>query len=277
MSAGKLTDLSKLCIHTITTRPWNIEQALENYAGAGVAGITVWRQWLEGRKPEVVGRLARESGLEVVSVARGGFFPAPTEAGRQAAVEDNRRAIDEAAGLGAPILVLVCGAAPGQSIADNLAQISEGIEALLPQAEQCGVRLGIEPLHPLYADTRSAIVKMKTANDVCEAIGSPWLGITVDVYHVWWDPDLEAEIERAAGSGRLFSFHICDWKTPLEDLLNDRGLMGEGIADVRGIRGLMEKHGFRGFNEVEIFSNRWWAANQHVFLGKIIEAYLEHS
>lgn len=277
MSARKLTNLSKLSIHTITTKPWGVEQAVKNYAGAGVKGITVWRQALEGRKPQAVGRLIRESGLTVSGVARGGFFPAPTARARKKAVEENRKALDECATLGAPVLVLVCGAVPGQSVRTNLDQIRVGLEALLPHAESCRVKLAIEPLHPLYADTRSAIVKIETANAMCDWLDSPWLGIAVDVYHLWWDPDLEREIGRAGRSGRLFSFHICDWKTPLEDLLNDRGLMGEGICDIREIRGMLEKNGFTGFHEVEIFSNRWWAADQHYFLEQIVRAYLEHS
>jgi len=277
MTPRKLTDLLKLSIHTITTKPWSVEEAVENYARAGVKGITVWRQALEGRKPETVGKLIRGCGLTVTGVARGGFFPAATARARQQAVEENRRALEECAALGAPVLVLVCGALPGQAVQKNLEQIQAGIEALLPHAESREVKLAIEPLHPMYADTRSAIVKIETANAMCGSIASPWLGIAVDVYHLWWDPDLEHEIAAAGEAGRLFCFHICDWKTPLEDLLNDRGLMGEGICDIRGIRGMMERSGFTGFHEVEIFSNRWWAADQHYFLKKIVEAYLAHS
>jgi sugar phosphate isomerase/epimerase len=277
MSAAPLKDLKKLCIHTITTRPWDLENAAQKYGDAGVAGITVWRQALEGTTPAAAAKVIGDCGLEVVSVARGGFFPATTQQGRQEAIEENRRAIEECAGLGAPILVLVCGAVPGQSTATDLGQIRDGIEALLTDAESAGVRLAIEPLHPMYADTRSAIVKLKTANDVCDSIGSPWVGVTVDVYHVWWDPDLESEIARSAAAGRLFSYHICDWKTPLEDMLNDRGLMGEGIIDLRAIRGMVEGNGFDGYNEVEIFSNRWWDADQDFFLGEIVKAYRDYA
>jgi sugar phosphate isomerase/epimerase len=277
MSAAPLTDLSRLCVHTITTRPWSLEVAAAKYAAAGVAGITVWRQALEGTTPAAARKVIECNGLEVVSVARGGFFPSPTAAGRRAAIDENRRAVEECAGLGSPLLVLVCGACPEQSIATDLGQIADGIAALLPEAEAAGVRLGIEPLHPMYAGTRSAIVKMKTANDVCDSVGSPWVGVTVDVYHLWWDPDLESEIERCAAAGRLFSFHICDWKTPLEDMLNDRGLMGEGIIDIRAIRSMVERNGFTGFNEVEIFSNRWWAVDQDYFLSEIVKAYKKYA
>ncbi len=277
MSITPLNNLSRLCIHTITTRAWSIETAAHKYSAAGVAGITVWRQALDGTTPRAAASTLASAGLEVVSLARGGFFPAVTAGARQTAIEQNRRALEECEILGAPVLVLVCGAVPEQSIETDLGQIRDGIETLLPQAQAAGVRLAIEPLHPMYADTRSAIVKMKTANDLCAQIDSSWLGITVDCYHVWWDPDLESEIERAAAASRLLSFHICDWKTPPEDMLNDRGLMGEGVIDIRGIRGMMERNGFEGYNEVEIFSNRWWAGDQDFFLEEIVRAYRECS
>ena len=277
MAAHEIKDLQRLCIHTITNRPWSVENAIANYERAGVKGITLWRNALEGRKPADIKHRIADAGLRLVSLCRGGFFPHVNPADRKKAVEENLRIVDEAAELGAPLIVLVCGAHPQQSVTENIAQIEAGIAEVLPHAAHCGVRLAVEPLHPMYADTRSAICKLSTANEVCERIGSPWLGITVDVYHLWWDPDLPAEIKRAAEGGRLFSFHICDWKYPLEDMLNDRGLMGEGVANIRGIRGMMEDNGFSGFNEVEIFSNRWWAQDQDRFLIEIVNAYLHKS
>jgi len=276
MAAPPLTDLSRLCVHTITTKPWSIEEATEHYAAAGVRGVTVWRQWLEGRNPAQVGDRLRAAGLDVVSLCRGGFFPALDAAGRQAAIDDNRRAIDEAAALGTSLVVLVCGAVPGQPLDVSRDQIADGIAAVLDHARSCGVRLAIEPLHPMYADLRSAINTMRQANDMCQRLEAEDVGVTVDVYHLWWDPELEEQIARCGQMGRLFSFHVCDWRTPTEDLLNDRGLMGEGCIDIRQIRAWVEATGFRGFNEVEIFSNRYWAMDQHEFLDKIKQAYLEH-
>jgi sugar phosphate isomerase/epimerase len=275
--ARPLTDTSRLCIHTITTRPWPLEDAVRHYAGAGVAGITVWREALEGRDPAEAGRMIREAGLAVVSLCRGGFFPAMDPKGRRQAVDENRRVIEEAARLGAPHVVLVCGAVPGLPLAQAREQIREGIEAILPEAEGSGVRLAVEPLHPMYADTRSAINTLRQANDLTEAIGSPLVGVAVDVYHLWWDPDLEAEIGRCAGARRLLAFHICDWRSPTEDLLYDRGLMGEGCIPIRQIRGWMEAAGFAGFNEVEIFSTRRWSQEQGKFLQEIVRAYLTAS
>ena len=271
-----LTDFSRLCVHTITTKPWSIEEATERYAAAGVKGITVWRQWLDGRNIAKTGDALRAAGIEIVSLCRGGFFPATDPARRQAAIDDNLRAIDEAEALGAPLVVLVCGADTNQPLDVSRGQIADGIAAVLDRAKQAGVRLAVEPLHPMYADTRSAINTLRQANDLCERLDSPWIGVAVDVYHLWWDPDLRAEIERCGRAERIFAFHVCDWRTPTEDMLNDRGLMGEGCIDIPQIRGWVEQNGFDGFIEVEIFSNRYWAMEQGEFLEKIKTAYLEH-
>lgn len=274
--APALGDLSRLCVHTMTTKPLSLEQAAEAYAAAGVSGITVWRDALDGRSAAACGERLRSHGLRVVSLCRGGFFAHVDAAARSAALDDNRRAIDEAAALGAPLVVLVCGAHPGQPLQRSRAQIQRGIEAVLPHAERHGVRLAIEPLHPMYADSRSAINTLAQANDIALAIGSDLVGVAVDVYHLWWDPELESEIARSGRAGKLFAFHVCDWKTPTLDLLLDRGLPGEGCIDVRGIRGWVERAGFDGFIEVEIFSKAYWEMDQRQFLSRIVEAYRAH-
>ena len=276
MIAPPLTDFSRLCVHTITTKPWSIEQAASHYSAAGVRGVTVWRQWLEGRNIAAVRRLLADNGLTVVSLCRGGFFPSVDAAARQTAIDDNLRAIDEAAELGAPLLVLVCGADPRQPLVVSRQQIADGIRAVVDHARASGVKLGIEPLHPMYADTRSAINTLRQANDMCDALADPQVGVVVDVYHLWWDPELMDQILRCGRAGRLLAFHVSDWRTPTEDLLNDRGLMGEGCIPLRQIRGWVEEQGFDGFIEVEIFSNRYWATDQQDFLEKIKRAYLEH-
>jgi sugar phosphate isomerase/epimerase len=269
-----LPDMSRLCIHTITTKPLTLEQCFAEFPGRGATGITIWRQALEGRDLNVVKRRATEAGLEVVSLCRGGFFPATTAAGRQAAIDDNRKAIEQAHAIGAPLIVLVCGAVPGQSLVDSRQQIAAGIAAVLPVAEQAGVNLAIEPLHPMYADDRSAVNTMRQAHEICDALGSPKsVGIAVDVYHVWWDPELKAQIDLAGQLGRLHAFHICDWKTPTTDLLNDRGLMGEGCINIREISDWVDATGFTGHREVEIFSNKWWGTDQRTFLDQIATSY----
>jgi sugar phosphate isomerase/epimerase len=221
--------------------------------------------------------MLREHNLQIISLCRGGFFPHPDKTGRKKAIDDNKKAVDEAAELGAPMIVLVCGAVPGQALEESRKQIKEGILSILPYAEKAGVKLAIEPLHPMYADSRSAINTIGQANDMAEEIHSTWVGVAVDVYHLWWDPQLETEIARCGRNGHLFAFHICDWKTPTTDLLNDRGLMGEGCINIRQIRSWVEKAGFTGFYEVEIFSNSYWSEDQYQFLKKIKEAYLAYS
>jgi sugar phosphate isomerase/epimerase len=275
MSAKPITDLSRLCIHTITTKPWKIEEAARHFSASGVKGITVWRDALEGRNIKETGQLLREYGLEIVSLCRGGFFPSIDQAKRDSAIDDNKKAIDEAAQLGTTLVVLVCGADPRQSLEDSRKQIQDGIHSLLPYAKAAGVRLAIEPLHPMYADTRSAVNTLAQANDMAEELDSPWAGVAVDVYHLWWDPTLQQEIKRCGKNGNLMAFHVCDWNVPTTDMLFDRGLMGEGCIPVGRIRGWVEEAGFTGFNEVEIFSNKFWKEDQTGFLKKIITAYRE--
>jgi sugar phosphate isomerase/epimerase len=275
--AQVLTDFSRLCVHTITTKPWPLEKAAREFAAAGVSGITVWRDTLAGKNIAQARRMLQDLNLEVVSLCRGGFFPALEPAKRQAAIDDNLKAIEEAAALGAPHVVLVCGAVPGQPLTESRKQIQEGIAACLEHAAAAGVKLAIEPLHPMYADDRSAVNTLAQANDMAEALNSPWVGIAVDVYHLWWDPDLENQIKRCGQNGNLTAFHICDWNTPTTDFLNDRGLMGQGCINLKEIRGWVEATGVTGYNEVEIFSNKFWSQDQHEFLAKIKEAYLNHS
>lgn len=277
MSAKPLNDLSQLCIHTITTKPWSIEEAAKNFSASGVKGITVWRDALEGRNIKQTGQMLRDEGLKIVSLCRGGFFPNANQSKRKAAIDDNKRAIDEAHALGTSLVVLVCGSDPSQSLEESRKQIHEGIEAILPEASAANVRLAIEPLHPMYADTRSAINTLAQANDLAERINSSWVGVAVDVYHLWWDPALEVEIKRCGKNNHLFAFHICDWNVPTKDLLLDRGLMGEGCIPIKKIRSWVEATGFNGFYEVEIFSNTFWQQDQSLFLKKIIKAYKENS
>lgn len=272
-----MNDPARLCLHTITTKPWSIEKAAVKYAAAGIRWISVWREALEGRAPVAVSRMLEENGLEVASLVRGGFFASVDPAKRKAAIDENRRALEEAAEINAPLLVLVCGADPGQSPEVSREQIREGIEALLPISAELGVKLGIEPLHPMYADTRSAINTLKQANDLVEQIGAEQVGVVVDVYHLWWDPDLEREIRRCGELESLFAYHICDWKVPTGDLLNDREIMGRGCIPLTRIRGWVEDAGFQGPMEVEIFSTHYWSRDQDEYLNQIIEAYTYRS
>ena len=271
-----LADFSKLCVHTQTNKPWTIEECINYYAAAGIRAISIWRHLLEGKDLSKIKKLLIKSQIEVVSLVRGGFFPAVDEEQRVLALEDNRLAIEQAATLGGPQVVLVCGTDPNQSLKVSRQQIKDGIIALIPQAERLGVKLSIEPLHPMYAGDKSAIVSLGQANDLSEEIDSPWVGVAIDVYHLWWDDQLEKEIYRCGKSGNIFAFHVCDWRVPTTHFLTDRGLMGEGCIPVKQIREWVQKAGFEGYDEVEVFSERLWAHDQKLYLEKIKKAYLKH-
>jgi sugar phosphate isomerase/epimerase len=275
MPATAFNDLSRLCIHSITNKPWRIDQIARHYSAAGVAAVSVWRETIANENKTDVGRRLRDNGLRIVSYVRGGFFAACDRSRQIAAIDDNRTVIDEAEALGAPLVVLVCGADPGQSLETSRQQIYDGIAALVPHAQAAGVKLGIEPLHPMYANDRSAINTLQQANDLVDALQSDLVGIVYDVYHLWWDPDLPRQTARCGARNKLWAFHICDWKTPTTDMLLDRGLMGEGCIDLRNLRGQVEAAGFKGFCEVEIFSKKYWAMPQEDFLKLIVKAYLD--
>ena len=271
-----LTNYSKLCVHTQTNKPWTIEECITQYAAAGISAISIWRHLLEGKDLSEIKELLIKNEMEVGALVRGGFFPSVYDKQRALALEDNHLAMEQAAALGAPQVVLVCGADPNQSLKVSRKQIKEGIIALLPQAEQLGVKLSIEPLHPMYAGDKSAISSLGQANDLCEEIDSPWVGVAIDVYHLWWDDQLEKEIYRCGKSDNIFAFHVCDWRIPTTDFLTDRGLMGEGCIPVKQIREWVEKAGFDGYNEVEVFSERLWAQDQKLYLDDIKKAYLNY-
>jgi sugar phosphate isomerase/epimerase len=208
------------------------------------------------------------------------MFPAADRKGRQAALDDNLRAIEDAATLGARCLVLVVGGLPAGSkdLAGAREMVRDGIGEVLDHARAAGVPLAIEPLHPMYCADRACVNTMAHALDLCDQLDSGKggaLGVAVDVYHVWWDPALKQQIERA-GDKRLLAFHICDWLVPTTDFLNDRGMMGDGVIDLPLIRSWMETAGYRGFHEVEIFSAKnWWKREPEDVLGVVKRRHLE--
>jgi sugar phosphate isomerase/epimerase len=253
-----------LSLNTATTRGrWGLAQAIEGCARHGIRGISPWRDLLHAMGVAKAAQAIRAHGLTVTGLCRGGMFPARDARSRKANIADNLRAIDEAHALGAQCLVLVVGGLPegSKDLAGARAQVRDGIAAILPQAKAAGIPLAIEPLHPMYAADRACVNTLAQALDLCDALDRGKrgvLGVAVDVYHVWWDPQLEAQIRRA-GKRRLLAYHICDWLVPTTDLLLDRGMMGDGVIDLKRIRGWMTRAGYRGFHEVEIFSaNNWW-------------------
>lgn len=262
-----------LALHTVTTKSWSISECIEQYARYGIGGISIWRSAVEGEDLCSVQKHVKDAGLTGISLVRGGFFTGKTSSEREAALEENRQALKEAECLGLGSLVLVCGATVGQTPQENYAQIRDGIAALADQAQHMGVRLLVEPLHPIFAGDRSAIPSLKVANDLCSEISHPNVGIALDTYHVWWELDLEAQVQRAAKNGWLDTYHICDFKPDQRDLLNDRGLMGEGCIALSQIDEFMKDAGFDGFREVEIFSHSWWQRDPHEFMEAILTAY----
>lgn len=268
--------LDQLCVHTMTTKPWSLQQCCEQFSKVGIPHITIWRNVLEDIPLEEAARIVKDHPLSVTALCRGGFFPATQPDKRADAIEDNKRAIDQAAALGAPMVVLVCGAEPEQSLTESRRQIQDGIAELIPYAQAHGVKLAIEPLHPMYAGDRSAVNTLGQANDMAEALDSDWVGIAADVYHLWWDPNLEEEIKRCGAHGNLLAYHVCDWKTPTNDLLLDRGLMGEGCIPLKQIRNWVEATGYSGPHEVEIFSSTYWEQDQEDYLKQVVEAYQKH-
>jgi len=255
---------------------------------AGITGIAPWRDIVQAAGVEKAGNMIRAAGLTVTCYCRAGLFPAADEAGRRAALDDNRRAVDEAAAIGARSLVLIAGGLPkgSKDIAGAWRQVHDGIAALLPHALDAGVPLAIEPLHPMYAADRACVNTLEQALDLCDALdpagsGVPGgdaqaraaLGVAVDLYHVWWDPKLEAQIARA-GKERLLAFHVCDWLAKTRDLLEDRGMMGDGVIEIPKIRAWVEAAGFTGYSEVEIFSSLdWWKRPADEVLTTCIERH----
>ena len=251
----------KLSLNTATVKQqWRLDQIIEGCARHDIRGISPWRDQVAEIGLARTAQLIRSHGLTVTGYCRGGMFPAADKAGQQAALDDNCRAVDEALEVGASCLVLVVGGLPkgSKDIAGARQQVHDGIASLLQYSRRMGMPLAIEPLHPMYAADRACINTLAQANDLCDALGDDGLGIALDAYHVWWDPELHAQIRRA-GKKRLLAFHICDWLVPTTDLLLDRGMMGDGVIDLAGLREAVEAKGYAGFHEVEIFSaGNWW-------------------
>jgi sugar phosphate isomerase/epimerase len=266
-------DRALISINSMTVKPWSLEQLVEGCARAGISAISPWRDIVQACGVERAGKLIRAQGMTVTGLCRGGMFPAADEAGRRAALEDNRRAVDEAAAIGAQCLILVVGGLPkgSRDLAGARRQVRDGLAALLPHARQARVPLAIEPLHPMFAADRACVNTLAQANDLCEQLGDG-TGIAVDTYHVWWDPELAREIARAGRN--ILAYHVNDWLVPTTDLLLDRGMMGDGVIDLRAIRAMVEAAGYRGHCEVEILSaENWWKRDPDEVLRICIERH----
>lgn len=254
-----MADTSRLALNTATvTQQWSLQECISGCVRHSIAGIDPWRDKLQKMGVTEAAKSIKDNGLMVSGLCRGGMFTGPDAKARSAALDDNRRAVDEAAEIGADCLVLVVGGIPGGSrdIASAREQVRDGIGALLDHSRASNVPLAIEPLHPMYAGDRACVNTLGQANDLCDELGDG-VGVAIDVYHVWWDPNLENEIKRCGQ--RILGFHVCDWLVPTRDLLLDRGMMGDGVINIPQILGWVEKAGYRGLIEVEIFSSKkWW-------------------
>ena len=266
----------QLSINLATTRgAWGFADAVDGCLRHGITAISPWRDQVEAIGLDEAARIVRANGLRVTGLCRGGMFPADSAEGRQRNIDDNLRAIEEAAALGADCLVLVVGGLPGSSkdIAAARGMVADGIAAMLPQARAAGVPLAIEPLHPMYAADRACINTIDQGLDLCEQLGEG-VGIAIDVYHVWWDPQLLPAIARAGRMNRILAHHICDWLVPTTDLLLDRGMMGDGVIDLGAIRAAIETAGYSGPQEVEIFSrDNWWKRPGDEVLATCLERF----
>jgi len=271
---AEMADIARLSLNTATVRTqWSLAQCIDGCVRHGIGTIGPWRDKLRGLGTEQAAKMITGAGPKVSGLCRGGMFTAPDKAARQAALEDNRKAVDEAVALSADCLVLVVGGLPDGScdIAAARDQVNDGIGALLDHARACNLPLAIEPLHPMYAADRACVNTLAQANDICDDLGDG-IGIAIDVYHIWWDPELKAEIARARG--RILGFHVCDWLVPTRDLLVDRGMMGDGVIEIAKIRSWVEAAGYHGPIEVEIFSEGdWWRRDPDEVLKTMIARF----
>jgi sugar phosphate isomerase/epimerase len=268
------TDLFRLSLNQATTQRWSLREAIEGCARAGIPSIGIWRDKLAEAGVAATARMVRDAGLHVSGLCRGGMFPAATAAERATRIDDGRRAIDEAAALAADVLVLVCGPAPDKDIRAARVMVADAIAQLIPYAAEGGVKLGIEPLHPMYAGDRSVITTLSEALDLVERFATPHVGVVIDTYHVWWDPYLFQQIGRA--SGHIFGFHVCDWLVPTPHMLLGRGMIGDGVIDIRPIRAAVEQAGYAGPIEVEIFNQVIWDTPGDQVLALMCERFLEY-
>lgn len=268
MTAGRLS------LNQATTRRWATPEVIRGCAEAGIGGIGLWRDAVEQTGAARTARLVRAAGLTVTSLCRGGFFTAADPAAFAAALAGNRRAVEQAAEVGAPVLALVCGGLPpgSRDLPAARRQVADGIAALVPHAARHGVRLAIEPMHPMFCSDRSVVSTVAQAAALAAPFPPGQVGIMVDAYHVWWDPAAAAAI--AAAGPRVFGYQVSDWVTPLTaDVLLARGHVGDGCIDFAALGGALRAAGYQGWTEVEIFNERVWATPGPQTLRTVVERY----
>ncbi|MEU0406845.1 sugar phosphate isomerase/epimerase family protein [Streptomyces griseorubiginosus] len=275
-----MTDLSRFSINQMTVKQLSIPELVEGCLELGIPGVGLWREPVQSYGVEETAKLVRDAGLTVTTLCRGGFFTAIDPDERAAALDDNRRAVDEAATLGTDTLVLVSGGLPAGSkdLHGARERIADALAVLGPYAEEHGVKLAIEPLHPMYASDRCVVSTLTQALDLAERFPAHQVGVTVDTYHIWWDDNAPAQIARAGAGGRIHTFQLADWTTPLpEGVLNGRGQIGDGAIDMREWQRYVEAAGYTGAIEVELFNDALWARDGREVLTETAERFITHT
>ncbi|MFE6172345.1 sugar phosphate isomerase/epimerase family protein [Streptomyces sp. NPDC056464] len=277
MSTG---DLSRFSINQMTVKQLSMPELVQECGRLGIGNVGLWREPVQSYGLEATAKLVRDAGLRVTTLCRGGFFTAIDPAERAAALDDNRRAVDEAATLGTDVLVLVSGGLPAGSkdLHGARERIADALGGLGPYAEERGVKLAIEPLHPMYAADRCVVSTLSQALDLAERFPARQVGVTVDTYHIWWDDTAPAQIARAGAGGRIHSFQLADWTTPLpEGVLTGRGQIGDGAVDMREWLGYVAAAGYDGAIEVELFNDGLWARDGREVLAETAARFVEHT
>ena len=275
-----MTDLSRFSINQMTVKQLSLSELVSACGDLGISHIGLWREPVQSYGVEETAKLVRDAGLTVTTLCRGGFFTAIDPDERAAALDDNRRAVDEAAALGTDTLVLVSGGLPAGSkdLHGARERIADALAVLGPYAEEHGVRLAIEPLHPMYASDRCVVSTLTQALDLAERFPAHQVGVTVDTYHIWWDDNAPAQIARAGAGGRIHTFQLADWTTPLpEGVLNGRGQIGDGAIDMREWQRYVEAAGYTGAIEVELFNDALWARDGREVLTETAERFITHT
>ncbi|MFG2557831.1 sugar phosphate isomerase/epimerase family protein [Streptomyces sp. NPDC048496] len=275
-----MTDLSRLSINQETIKQWSLPELAEGCVKAGIAKVGLWRAPVQEYGVECTAQLLKDAGLTATSLCRGGFFTALDPAERARALDDNRAAVDEAAALSTDTLVLVSGGLPpgSRDLHGARERVAEALAELGPYARERGVRLAIEPLHPMFASDRCVVSTLSQALDIAERFPAEQVGVVVDTYHIWWDDQAAAQIARAGEGGRIHSFQLADWITPLPaGVLVGRGQLGDGSVDFRAFRETVEATGFDGPIEVEIFNEDLWARDGAEVLAEVAARYIEHA
>ncbi|MFG2514421.1 sugar phosphate isomerase/epimerase family protein [Streptomyces sp. NPDC048584] len=273
-------DLARFSINQMTVRQLSLPELVSTCRDLGVPGVGLWREPVQAYGVEAAAKLVRDAGLTVTTLCRGGFLTATAPDERAAALADNRRAVDEAATLGTDTLVLVSGGLPpgSKDLRAARERIADALAELAPYAEEHGVRLAIEPLHPMFASDRCVVSTLAQALDIAERFPAHQVGVTVDTYHIWWDDQAPAQIARAGASGRIHTFQLADWITPLPaGVLNGRGQIGDGAIDMREWRGHVEAAGYTGPIEVELFNDTLWTRDGREVLAETAARFAEHA